>query len=163
MSVKKPLVSVLFVCSGNICRSPALQAVFQKQIDEKGLTDQFYLDSAALTPYYLGEMVDKRMRKAGGERGLTFSDHKARLFEASDFNIFNYILVAEKQMQVYLQSLIGNPKEQAKVHLATEYSQKYPLQDIPDPYDGGPKDFQTVLDMAEDVAKGFLQATFFPL
>jgi protein-tyrosine phosphatase len=156
MSAEPLPIGVLFVCSGNICRSPALEACFQKLVFEKGLANQFYIDSCGLSPYHLGCSTDARMKKAGEKRGISFPSHQVKLFENVYFKVFHYILAVEKEMVQLLQSLTESPEERAKVHLACAFSHTHPFEDLPDPYYDGEKGFDHVIDIAEDICNGLL-------
>ena len=147
----------LFVCMGNICRSPALAAVLQKMIAEKKPAGEFDIDSCALTAWYLGCKADPRMCCAAKKHGISIK-HRAKLFEESYFQIFDHIFAVSEEVQSLLIALARTPEEKAKIHLATKYSQKYPNADIPDPYYGAGEGFELVMDMAEDVCKGIYSA-----
>ena len=86
------MISILFVCAGNICRSPALAAVLQKLVNEKGLTDRVFIDSCAVTPSFLGAPADPRMVAAAHKRGVHI-DHKAKIFEEAYFKVFNLVSI----------------------------------------------------------------------
>ena len=140
------MISVLFVCMGNICRSPALQAAFQKLVIDKGVAERFRIASCSVTTFYIGENADERMQKAAEQRGLRI-DHIALQFEKKFFEIFDYILPVDREVIAILKQMEPDPEAQKKIHLVTEYSSKYFNQDIPDPYYGSSKSFEHVMDM----------------
>jgi protein-tyrosine phosphatase len=152
MSVK---ISLLFICMGNICRSPALGAAFQELARKKGVERHFTVDSAALTTFYLGQGADFRMCKAGSKKGIPI-DHIARLFEKSDFSKFDYIFAVNHEVKTLLEGLASSEKERQKILLATAYAHKYKNEEIDDPYFHGGKAFDHVMEMCIDACEGLL-------
>lgn len=148
-------INIVFVCLGNICRSPALAAVFQKLVEERGLSEKFYIDSCGVEDTFLGAPADQRMRLAAKKRGIALN-HKAQLFEDSFFAVFDYIFVVNKEVLQLLSSRAPSPEMRAKIHLATHYSSRYRDQEIPDPYYGDADAFDHTLEIAEDSARGLL-------
>ena len=138
--------SILFVCMGNICRSPALQATLET------LSDEFHVESCGMGSWFLGEEADKRMRHAAHSRVIEIN-HKAQIFQQSFFEIFDYIFAVDQNILDELQSMAPN---KSKIYLATHFSEKYKDQDIPDPYYLGNAGFEHVMDMIEDSCKGIL-------
>ena len=98
------MISILFVCLGNICRSPALEATLKKLVKEKNLTEKIFVDSCAVTPSFLGAPADPRMVAAANKRGVHI-DHKAKLFEEAYFKAFNYIFAADHEVLKMLQQI----------------------------------------------------------
>lgn len=156
---------ILFICLGNICRSPAANAIMQKYVDEAGLTDKFFIDSAGIGPWHVGQLPDKRMRKHGARRGYKI-DHIARQFDAKhDFDDFDYIVVMddENYKNICWQTKGYPPyggeadEERKKVIRMADYLIKYKgRHDVPDPYYGGDTDFELALDLIEDGCHGIL-------
>jgi protein-tyrosine phosphatase len=146
------MISFLFVCAGNICRSPALAACLQKLINEHGLSDKVFVDSCALTPSFLGAPADPRIVAAAHKRGVHI-DHKAKLFEQAYFKVFNYILAVNHESLKKLQEMAQTDEEKAKIHLASEFSTLFKDQDMADPYFNGEEGFEKILDMSEEVAR----------
>lgn len=147
-------VEVLFVCMGNICRSPAAQAVFERCIAEAGLDDRIAVDSAGTHAYHVGEPPDARMQAAGKRRGLDFSSQRARRISEEDFNRFHYILVMDRANLEALsqyESLGGTRPE-----LLMRYAPGASMDEVPDPYYGGETGFERVLDLVEEAAEGLL-------
>lgn len=150
-------LSILFVCSGNICRSPAVAAALKKRVVEKGLEQRVFIDSCAVTSWFLGASADERMVKAAKARNIPI-DHKAKLFEEHFFQLFDYIFAVDKDTLKRLQSLAKNPADRAKIQLATAFSSKFLNQEILDPYRGSEAHFEIVMDMAEDAAEGIFES-----
>ena len=114
-TVRPEKLRLLFICLGNICRSPAAHAVMQHKIDEQGLTDRYFIDSAGIGGWHVGELPDKRMREHGYRRGYRV-DHRARQFDAStDFQRFDYIIVMDHENYKRITSLATNEKHRQKV------------------------------------------------
>ena len=140
------MISVLFVCAGNICRSPALQACFEKRASE----EEFYVDSCGISSSFLGADPDRRMQEVANKRGIILK-HKAKVFQDSYIDQFDYIIVATHEICEYLNRTF--PKS-GKIFLATEFSSHYNGKDIPDPYYDKAKGFEVVFDYVEDCAAG---------
>ena len=148
---------ILFICLGNICRSPATNAIMQKFVDEAGLTDKFVIDSAGIGPWHVGQLPDKRMRQHGTKRGYKI-DHIARQFDAShDFNDFDYIVVMDDENYKNITWQAHDEGERKKVIRMADYFIKYKWRtSVPDPYYGGDSDFELALDLIEDGCRGIL-------
>lgn len=149
------MISILFVCAGNICRSPALAAVLQKLVNEKGLTDRVFIDSCAVTPSFLGAPADPRMVAAAHKRGVHI-DHKAKIFEEAYFKVFNHIFAVDHEVLKTLQSLAHTDEERAKIHLVNEFSTTYKDKEMADPYFDGEAGFEKIMDISEEIAQGIL-------
>ncbi len=150
-------VKVLFVCMGNICRSPTAQGVFQRLIDEAGLTQSICLDSAGTISYHVGRPPDERAQQAASERGYDLSAYRARQVSSVDAARFDYIVVMDETNLLDVRSQF--PKESwSKVQLLMDYAPGGRKgQEVPDPYAGGADDFERVLDLVEKAAQGLLE------
>lgn len=148
------MISILFVCSGNICRSPALEATLKKLVQEKNLTEKILVDSCAVTPSFLGAPADPRMVAAANKRGVHI-DHKAKLFEEEYFKAFDYIFASDHEVLKVLQQMAPE-NAKGKLHLATEYSTAFKDKDLPDPYFDGESRFETIMDMSQEIAQAIL-------
>ena len=148
--------SVLFVCLGNICRSPAAQAVMQAMVDERGLTDRFFIDSAGIGGWHIGDLPDKRMRVHARPRGYELT-HRARMVHASDFEDFDLIVGMDAANIDDLRYKAATIEQQDKVVMMGDYIRQYPNYDhVPDPYYEGSEGFELVLDLLEDACDHLL-------
>ncbi|MDA8787127.1 low molecular weight phosphotyrosine protein phosphatase [Porticoccaceae bacterium] len=151
-------VSVLFVCLGNICRSPTAHAVFRSMVESRGLSGQILVDSAGTGDWHLGHAPDRRTSAQAAERGYDMSDLRARLVEPKDFEQFDYIIGMDHENISNLM-LIRPADYTGHVELFLSFSQKPENRDqtvVPDPYYGGENGFALVLDLVEDAAAGLL-------
>ena len=150
--------SVLFICLGNICRSPAAQAVMQAMVDARGLTDRFFIDSAGLGSWHFGDLPDKRMRVHARPRGYELT-HRARTVLASDFEDFDLIVGMDAANIDDLHSRAMTLEQQDKVVMMGNYIRQYPNYDhVPDPYYEGSEGFELVLDLLEDACDNLLNS-----
>lgn len=151
---------LLFVCLGNICRSPAAEAITQKLVDENGLGDEIYVDSAGTSGWHEGKKADRRMREHGERRGLVLAS-LSRPFVVEDFNQFHHIFCMDRSNRQDIAALARNATDREKVHLICDYATtprfKGKEGEVPDPYHGGEKDFEYVLDLLEDACRGAVQ------
>ncbi len=147
----KRKISVLFICLGNICRSPAAQGVMQHLVDRQGLSSRFYIDSAGEGSWHIGQLPDTRMRRHGQLRGYTF-DHRARQFSAqSDFARFDFIVTMDDANYADIVSMARTEEERRKVVKMSRYFCRYKGKtSVPDPYYGDAQDFDLALDLIED-------------
>jgi protein-tyrosine phosphatase len=150
-------VGVLFVCTGNICRSPSAEAIFRKLVADAGLSEVIVADSAGTHAYHVGEPPDPRSREAGADRGYDLSALRARRIERADFQRFD-LVVAMDRGHLAILSRIAGPDTASKLKLMMSYARDFSEQDVPDPYYGGPEEFERVLDMLEDAARGLLDS-----
>lgn len=141
--------SVLFVCLGNICRSPMAQTVFEKIVEDKGMTAKFEVDSAGLGDWHAGNKADSRMRSHAEKRGYTIT-HRARQVRKDDFDKFDYIVAMDEQNVRGLNTLAKSDKQRGKIIRMRYFLSKYSSDTIPDPYYGGAEDFEHVIDLLED-------------
>ena len=150
--------SVLFVCLGNICRSPAAQAVMQRMVDERGLTDRFFIDSAGLGGWHYGDLPDKRMRVHARPRGYELT-HRARTVQARDFEDFDLIVGMDASNVDDLRARAATIEQQDKVVMMGDYIRQYPNYDyVPDPYYEGSEGFELVLDLLVDACDSLLNS-----
>ena len=150
-------IKVLFVCMGNICRSPTAEGVFNKVIKDMGATQQFLVDSAGTHAYHVGEQSDPRSRQTAKGRGVNLSQIRARKVSPSDFEHFDHILAMDSDN--YHGLLAESPSEfHHKIALFLDYAPECGEQNVPDPYYGGPNGFEHVFDLVEEASKGFYHA-----
>jgi len=148
--------SVLFVCMGNICRSPTAHGVFRKKVIDQGLAHSVVVDSAGTHNYHPGSPPDERSREHATKRGYDLSDLRARQIEAIDFERHDLILVMDWDNLALVQEACP-PAHQAKVRRLTEFCLVHESPVVPDPYFGGAKGFDHVLDLVEDACDGLLR------
>ena len=146
---------VLFVCTGNICRSPTAEAIFRKLATDAGMA--VTADSAGTHGYHVGEPPDPRAQKAAAKRGYDLSALRARTIEGADFRRFDLILAMDQEHHAILSRMAGSSAEHT-LKLMMSYARRFKERDVPDPYYGGPQGFERVLDMLEDAAKGLLES-----
>ena len=147
-------VKVLFVCMGNICRSPSAEGVFTRLVQQAGLTAKITIDSAGTHDYHIGEEPDLRAQVATLKRGADISSLRARQVRAKDLHEFDYILAMDGENYTTLQALA--PQHTAKIRLFLEFARDCELKEVPDPYFGGTEAFEFMLDLIENAAQGLL-------
>jgi len=147
---------VLFVCLGNICRSPSAEGVMRKLIAEHGLSGRIEVDSAGTHAYHVGEPPDRRASAAAARRGIDLSALRGRRVESSDFHRFDYILAMDRENLSNLLA-IAPAGHEAKARLFLEFGTQSTVSEVPDPYYGGAGGFDCVLDLIEDAAGGLLR------
>ena len=149
-------IKILFVCLGNICRSPSAEAVFKYLVDEKGESNKFFIDSAGTSAYHVGDRADARMRSHAKKRGIELTSI-SRQFILEDFDRFDYIIAMDQENMYALKNLARDKSDLDKLHFMTDFSKKFNYDHVPDPYYGGDKGFELVLDLLEDAGEGFYQ------
>lgn len=145
---------ILFVCMGNICRSPTAEGVFRHHVSESGLIERLVIDSAGTHAYHVGEPPDRRSQAAAKRRGFSLDGIRARRVSDEDFSRFDLVLAMDRLNHVALLEH-ADEEHHAKIRLFLEYSAG-PETDVPDPYYGGAKGFEHVLDLVEDASRGLL-------
>lgn len=148
------MISILFVCMGNICRSPTAEGVFRKLIDDAGLSESIHIDSAGTHAYHKGEPPDRRAQAAAERRGYTLSALRARPVDESDFHSFSYIVAMDTDNLQILRDR-APPESSSEIVLMLEYTDG-DEREVPDPYYGGTAGFERVLDLIEEAASGLL-------
>lgn len=149
------MIKVLFVCMGNICRSPMAEGVFRKLVEDAGYAEHIEIDSAGTHAYHVGEAPDTRAQTAAGRRGVDISGLRGRQVDADDLRRFDYVLAMDHDNYERLQALCPEGHEH-KVRLFLEYAARFHERAVPDPYYGGASGFDRVLDLIEDAAQGLL-------
>ena len=150
-------ISVIFVCLGNICRSPAAEAIFINLIEKRGLTDAFIVDSAGTGSWHIGKKADYRMRIAAERRGINILN-RARQINTNDFEKFNYILAMDNSNFRNINDLKKRTSSSnfASIKKMQDFRSVFKEVEVPDPYFGGDQGFDYVLDILEDSVNGFL-------
>ncbi len=154
--MKKKKHSVLFICLGNICRSPAAEGIMKAMVEERGLGDEFLIDSAGIGGWHVGQLPDSRMRRCGAAHGYRFDSH-ARQFQKSDFGEFDTIVVMDNENYRAITSMASSNEDRRKlVRMADFLSHHREYTTIPDPYYGDETDFELVISLLEDALEGLL-------
>ena len=148
-------ISVLFVCLGNICRSPTAHATFQQLIEREGLSHRVVVDSAGTGDWHIGHPPDPRSTQAARRRAISLESLTARLVIAEDFYRFNYLLAMDqKNLQALKEMAPANFKGQLGLFL--DFAERGDYREVPDPYYAGHEGFELVLDLVEDASQGLL-------
>lgn len=153
----KKVTKVLFVCMGNICRSPSAEGVTRTLAERQGLADLFEFDSAGTHGYHVGASPDGRATKAAAQRGYDLSKLKARQVNQYDFERFDHVLAMDRDNLSLLKQACP-PQHHGKLRLFLEFAVDREESEVPDPYYGGPEGFENVLDLIENAANGMLTA-----
>jgi len=155
--VRQDVVRILFVCMGNICRSPTAEGVARATIERAGLSAYFEFDSAGTHAYHVGEPPDARAQKTATARGYDLSSIRARQVRAADFLRFDRILAMDRDNLALLTQAC--PKDlRHRLGLFLDYGSNPDLREVPDPYYGGTDGFEHVLGLAEDATRGLIEA-----
>jgi len=147
--------SVLFVCMGNICRSPTAEGVFRKFVEDAGLSAAIRIDSAGTHAYHTGEPPDRRAQAAAASRGYALAKIRARRVVEKDYAAFDYIIAMDQGNLMILRER-ATPESTSNLHLLLEFSDGRD-NEVPDPYYGGSAGFERVLDLVEQASRGLLQ------
>jgi protein-tyrosine phosphatase len=146
---------VLFVCLGNICRSPAAEGVFLHLLQQEQLAEQFVVDSAGTGGWHVGKPADPRMLRAASRRGIDLPS-RARQLQAEDLHRFDHILTMDADNLRAVQSLARSHGASASIAPLSRHCRRLRSPEVPDPYYGGPEGFERVLDLLEDACRGLL-------
>ena len=150
------MTRILFVCMGNICRSPCAEGIMQFLIKQQGLEDESECDSAGTIDYHQGDSADPRMREYAGLRGYELNSI-ARKFVLQDFEIFDWIITMDENNYSQIRLLDPNNSFTHKIRRVTDFCETTKISSVPDPYYGGSRGFETVIDILEDACGGFLK------
>lgn len=148
------MIKVLFVCLGNICRSPTAEGVFRALVEREDLDDSIFIDSAGTHAYHIGSAPDDRAQQAALHRGIDLSVLRGRQATSEDIERFDYVLAMDHENHRHLLAIAGSHTD--KVRLLMQYATGFDHDEVPDPYYGGANGFEKVLDMIEDAARGLL-------
>jgi protein-tyrosine phosphatase len=155
-SIERMTIKLLFVCLGNICRSPSAEGIMNRLIADRGLSDLIQCDSAGTSDYHVGAAPDIRMTQAASKSGVTLTG-RSRQFEILDFNTFDFILAMDRANYQSLILLDRTGQFKDKVRLMCDFCQTFSEKDVPDPYYGGPDGFKYVIDLLMDACNGLLE------
>ncbi len=150
------MIKVLFVCMGNICRSPTAEGVFRKLVSEQGLGKAIEIDSVGTHAYHVGEPPDSRAQEAARRRGIDLSGLRGRAATRDDIVRFDYVLAMDAENHEALLEICP-AEHRHKIRLLLDFAPQRPEREVPDPYFGGTAGFDRVLDMIEEAAKGLLE------
>lgn len=160
---KDEKIRILFVCLGNICRSPAAEGIFRSIIEERGIADRFIVDSAGLYSGHAGELPDMRMRQHAFQRGYNLT-HRSRPVRTSDFDDFDLILSMDDSNYSRLRAFAPTVEDEEKVVRTTDFCRHHPgATHVPDPYYDGAEGFEIVLDMLEDACQALADRLSAPI
>ncbi len=149
------MVRVLFVCMGNICRSPLAQGVFEDLVRREGLEDKVFVDSAGTGRWHVGSPPDERAQRSASSRGLDLSIQRARQVTPDDCRNFDYVLTMDQQNYRVVSALCR--ESSAEVRPFLDYASDRFETEVPDPFYGGPEGFEHVLDLVEEASEGLLK------
>ena len=149
-------IGVLFVCTGNICRSPTAEGVFRHLARERGVLGRLRVDSAGTHDYHVGEAPDLRAIDHAARRGYDLAGLRARQVARKDFELFDRILAMDRGHLRQLKE-IATPDTPARISMLLDHSERWPGLDVPDPYYGGSRGFEEVLDMVEEASARLLE------
>ncbi|MBE2294696.1 MAG: low molecular weight phosphotyrosine protein phosphatase [Phycisphaerales bacterium] len=150
------MVKVLFVCMGNICRSPVAEGVFRRMLEGAGLVKEVYVDSAGTHSYHIGAPPDSRSQSTALNRGVDLRSLRARQVTTTDFIEFDYVLAMDRANYQDLLAVCQDAKLRPRIRLFLEFAPDLPEREVPDPYYGGPNGFERVMDLIEEGAQGLL-------
>ena len=155
MGAQDRSTGVLFVCMGNICRSPTAEGVFRHLLEQQGMTEQVLTDSAGTHDYHIGAPPDLRAQAAAARRGYDLSMLRARQVTPADFERFDYVLAMDEANLGELLPLCPDASRD-RLRLLLEFAEEVERRDVPDPYYGGEQGFEDVVDLVENGARGLL-------
>lgn len=148
---------ILFVCMGNICRSPSAEAVFKGMALNAGVIKRFEIDSAGTGAWHAGEPADKRMQKHAQKRGYNLTSIARQFDPETDFDRFDFIVAMDDDNVNSLKKMARNETDLQKIHKMTDFRKEWRYDEVPDPYYGGDEGFELVLDLLEDSCEGLLE------
>lgn len=149
---------ILFVCLGNICRSPAAEGIMKYLVEKEGREDEFFIDSAGIGGWHIGQLPDNRMRRHGKLHGYNFNS-RARQFQRDDFDRFDIIIGMDHENLSDIRWKARCQDDIQKIHSITEYLRHHPgHHSVPDPYYGDDGCFELVIELLEDACQGLLDA-----
>ena len=155
--MKNQKIKVLFVCLGNICRSPSAEAIFRGFVKKKNLEGKIEIDSAGTSGYHQGEPADARMKRHALKRGYHLTSLSRKFDPTKDFDDFDIIIAMDRDNLHDLQQMAPGKAAEEKLYLMTDFSSEYDYDYVPDPYYGGDQGFELVIDLLEDASNGLFK------
>ncbi len=155
--MKEVKKKILFVCLGNICRSPSAEAVFNAYIKKKGVEEIFEIDSAGTSDYHEGESADQRMQEHAKKRGYNLTSISRPFEPSEDFDNFDLIVAMDDQNYYDLKDKARTLADEQKIVKMADYTSRFNFDHVPDPYFGGSEGFEIVLDLLEDASEGLYE------
>lgn len=149
-------VKVLFVCMGNICRSPTAHGVFRDLVQQSGMEDRIEIDSAGTHAYHVGNPADRRAQETAQSRGVDLSDLRARQVEVDDFSHYDYVIAMDQENYISLSRQCPDNLLD-RIYLFMDFAPEMRTREVPDPYYGGAKGFERVFDLVDAASKGLLE------
>ena len=150
------MVKVLFVCMGNICRSPTAEGVFRHLVNQQGLDDVIEIDSAGTIAYHVGNAPDLRATQTAKLRDIDISDQRSRVVKLADFENFDYIIAMDYENENNLNKLCPDEHKE-KIHMFLKFATGTDVEEVPDPYYGSGNGFEIVLNLVENASDGLLR------
>ncbi len=151
------MVRVLFVCMGNICRSPLAHGFFEQLLEQESLQGQVSVDSAGTHSYHVGDPPDERAQRSALSRGFDIREQRARRVQASDFEHFDYVIAMDDENRAHLEKLCADAAQRQKLRLLLTFAPHLSEREVPDPYYGGASGFERVIDLVEEASYGLLE------
>lgn len=152
------MIRILMVCTGNICRSPIAEGVMRALVAEQGLQDRIEVDSAGTTDYHTGEPPDRRAQAVAKRRGIPLKHLRARKVSAADLDRFDYLIAMDDGHVDYLNTLCREPAQRDKILRMLDFAPQLGVSEVPDPYFGGNRQFELVMDLIHAAARGLLDS-----
>jgi len=149
-------IDVLFVCMGNICRSPTAEGVFRHLVESKGLEDLFHIDSSGTIGYHEGEPPDRRAQQEAQRRGMDISGQRSRPLSTRDYQQFDYIIAMDEDNLADIEARMPNDFS-GKIAMLMDFGGAHAGEPVPDPYYGGKRGFEHVFDLVEEGCEGLLR------
>ncbi|MDG4548868.1 MAG: low molecular weight phosphotyrosine protein phosphatase [Candidatus Contendobacter sp.] len=150
------MVKVLFVCMGNICRSPMAEGAFRRLLERVELAEHVFVDSAGTHSYHIGSPPDPRSQATALSRGVSLRHLRARQVTTADLVEFDYVLAMDRDNFDHLLALGKEPEARRRIRLFLDFAPNLPEREVPDPYYGGSGGFERVMDLVEEAARGLL-------
>lgn len=148
------MIKILFICMGNICRSPTAEAIMQAIVDRHAWSEKVFIDSCATHGYHIGHRADARMIKHAQLRGYVLTSISRQFDYPQDLQDFNYIVVMDDNNYTHITSFDVDNRYREKIYKMTDFCRHIEMDQVPDPYYGGDAGFEQVLDILEDACQG---------